>query len=58
MTNVRFGIDLGGSKIEIIALADNGEALLRQRTPTPQNDYAATLAAVAALINARSSGSP
>ncbi len=50
MTNVRFGIDLGGSKIEIIALADNGEALLRQRTPTPQNDYAATLAAVAALI--------
>jgi fructokinase len=48
---VRLGIDLGGSKIEIIALADDGEALLRRRIVTPQNDYHATLAAVVALVD-------
>lgn len=46
----RLGIDLGGSKIEIIALADDGRELLRQRIPTPQGDYQATIAAVAALV--------
>ena len=48
--NVRLGIDLGGSKIEIIALADSGSELLRRRIVTPQNDYAATLTAVATLV--------
>lgn len=47
---MRIGIDLGGTKIEIIALADNGETLFRKRIPTPQGDYAATLAAIAALV--------
>jgi fructokinase len=47
---VRLGIDLGGTKIEIIALDPKGETLLRQRIDTPQNDYQATLAAMARLV--------
>jgi len=48
---VRFGIDLGGSKIEIAALDVRGTELLRRRVPTPQSDYEATLQAVAALVH-------
>lgn len=44
------GVDLGGTKIEVIALDGEGAELLRQRVPTPQGDYAATLKAVAALV--------
>ena len=36
------GIDLGGTKIEGIALSGNGEELLRKRVPTPAGDYRAT----------------
>ncbi len=43
------GIDLGGTKIEIIALRQ-GRTLLRQRCATPQGDYPATLAAIASLV--------
>ena len=48
--DVRIGIDLGGSKIEIIALADSGSELLRRRITTPRNDYDATLTAVVTLV--------
>jgi fructokinase len=47
---LRLGIDLGGSKIEIIALDDGGRPLLRRRIATPQGDYGATLAAVGELV--------
>lgn len=47
---MRLGVDLGGSKIEIIALANDGAELLRQRIATPQGDYLATVMAVAALV--------
>jgi fructokinase len=47
---LRIGIDLGGSKIEIVALADDGRDLLRRRIPTPQGDYMATVMAVAGLV--------
>lgn len=47
---MRFGIDLGGTKIELIALGADGRAVLRRRVPTPQGDYAGTLAAIAALV--------
>lgn len=40
---MRIGIDLGGTKIEGLALADDGEELLRYRIPTPRHDYVATL---------------
>jgi fructokinase len=44
------GIDLGGTKIEIIALDGSGLELARHRVPTPQGDYGATLAAIAGLV--------
>lgn len=46
----RLGIDLGGTKIEIAALDGQGAFLLRERMPTPQGDYTATLRALAALV--------
>jgi fructokinase len=50
--SLRLGIDLGGSKIEIIALDDDGRPLLRRRIATPQGDYAATLAVIGELVTA------
>ncbi|ODV10288.1 MAG: hypothetical protein ABT22_11870 [Thiobacillus sp. SCN 64-317] len=47
---LRFGVDLGGTKIELIALDAGGREILRRRVPTPQHDYFATVAAVAALV--------
>jgi fructokinase len=47
---LRFGIDLGGTKIEIVAL-DGSNVRLRRRVPTPVDDYDAILAAVAALVH-------
>ena len=44
------GIDLGGTKIEIIALDESGGELARLRVPTPRGDYRATLAAIAGLV--------
>lgn len=48
---MRLGIDLGGTKIEIIALDHQGCEVYRQRIATPQNNYTATLNAVAELVN-------
>ncbi len=49
---MRIGIDLGGTKTEIICLnANNGKELYRQRVPTPHNDYKATVKNIAALIH-------
>ena len=49
---MRIGIDLGGTKIEGVALDDEGRELVRRRVPTPRGDYGATVAAVAALVQA------
>lgn len=46
---LRFGIDLGGTKIEIIGL-DGERECLRRRVATPRGDYPATLAAIAQLV--------
>lgn len=46
---MRIGIDLGGTKIEIVALADDGTELLRERVPTPRGDYPGTVATIATL---------
>jgi fructokinase len=48
---MRIGIDLGGTKIEIVVLGPDGGERHRQRIPTPQG-YAATLDAIAALVRA------
>ena len=47
---IRLGIDLGGTKTEIIALDDRRNELLRRREPTPAGDYDATVALVARLV--------
>lgn len=49
--SLRLGIDLGGTKIEIIALGDDGQVLLRQRIATPQGNYHGTLCTVVDLIH-------
>ncbi|HUJ00782.1 MAG TPA: ROK family protein [Usitatibacter sp.] len=46
----RFGIDLGGTKIEIAALDEAGAVRHRSRVATPAGDYAATLDAIARLV--------
>lgn len=47
---MRIGIDLGGTKIELIALAEDGTERLRRRVETPQGDYPRTLRAIAGLV--------
>jgi len=47
---MRIGIDLGGTKIEGVAIAADGRERLRQRTQTPRDDYDGTLTAVAHLV--------
>lgn len=50
MTQKRIGIDLGGTKTEVIALDGDSRELFRTRLPTPREDYPATLAAIADLV--------
>ncbi len=47
---MRIGIDLGGTKIEVIAIDTDGGERFRQRAPSPRGDYTATLDTVAALV--------
>lgn len=49
--SVHIGIDLGGTKIEIIALNERNETLIRRRVATPAADYAAILTAIAELVD-------
>ena len=48
--SVRIGVDLGGSKIEGVALDAGGDEIARRRVPTPRDDYEATVEAVARLV--------
>ena len=48
---MRFGIDLGGTKIEILALDESGNERYRHRVATPQDSYAQTLEAIVNLVN-------
>jgi fructokinase len=50
VTKMRIGVDLGGTKIEGIAVGGGGHELARRRVPTPRGDYDATLRAVADLV--------
>jgi fructokinase len=52
IVRMRIGIDLGGTKIEGICLDEAGSQLARRRVPAPRGDYGATVAAVAALVQA------
>ena len=46
----RIGLDLGGTKIEVIALDRDRKELFRHRIPTPQGDYEKTIQAMAELV--------
>lgn len=50
LPELRIGIDLGGTKIEIIALDSRGEIRYRRRIVSPRNDYAGTLKTVVELV--------
>jgi fructokinase len=47
---IRLGVDLGGTKLEIVAMDAQGRERLRRRVATPRAGYEATLAAVAELV--------
>jgi fructokinase len=47
---VRIGIDLGGTKIEGVAIDADGQVRERTRVPTPRGSYEGTLAAIAELV--------
>lgn len=47
---IRLGVDVGGTKIEIIAIDEAGRDLLRLRTDSPRGDYVATLNTIATLV--------
>ena len=47
---MRIGVDLGGTKIEAIAIDRDGRERGRRRVPTPRDRYAATLAAITTLV--------
>jgi fructokinase len=51
MSRWRIGLDVGGTKIEIAALAPDGEIKHRERTPTP-HVYGEALAAIVSLVKA------
>ncbi|MET1084742.1 MAG: ROK family protein [Burkholderiales bacterium] len=47
---IRIGVDLGGTKIEVIALDAAGREVLRDRVPTPQGDYHGTITCIRDLV--------
>ncbi len=54
MTNpagTRIGIDLGGTKIEGVAIDTIGTVVARQRVPTPRDDYGGTVNAIAGVVH-------
>jgi fructokinase len=46
----RIGVDLGGTKIEAVALEDDGTISARRRIPTPREGHVAIVSAVAELV--------
>ncbi len=47
----RIGVDLGGTKIEALALSPDGGERVRVRVPTPRGDYDGTLDAIVSLAS-------
>ncbi len=48
---MRIGVDLGGTKVEAVALGPRGQEMARRRVATPTGDYAATVRAIVALVH-------
>ncbi|MEI9979156.1 MAG: fructokinase [Edaphobacter sp.] len=49
-SRMRIGIDLGGTKIEALAIDGDGVELARHRVDTPRDDYDGTIAAMVGLV--------
>jgi len=49
---MRIGVDLGGTKTEIVALDERGNARLRRRVVTPSQDYPAIVETIGSLVEA------
>jgi fructokinase len=49
-SGIRIGVDLGGTKIEVLALAPDGSEVLRERVPTPRHSYDAVVSAIRELV--------
>jgi fructokinase len=47
---MRIGVDLGGTKIEAVALSPTGDVLVRQRSATPQGGYDSVVRGIAELV--------
>jgi len=47
---IRFGVDIGGTKMEIAALDESGAELLRRRAPAPRGSYAEAIEAIAQFV--------
>ena len=54
---MRIGVDIGGTKIEALALDRAGREVFRKRVPSPRGDYAATVSAVCSLVSDIGEGS-
>jgi fructokinase len=50
-SGIRIGIDLGGTKIEALAIDNKGVELARHRIDAPRDDYAASISAIAGLVH-------
>ena len=56
INGLRIGVDLGGTKIEAVALEASGREAFRKRVLTPRGDYEATVAAVVSLVREAGEG--
>src|SRR5882757_2434149 len=50
-SGMRIGVDVGGTKIEALALDSTGHEMARYRVDTPREDYPGTIAAVVGLVH-------
>ena len=48
---MRIGIDLGGTKTEVVALNEQGEGVFRQRAPTPRESYQSIVETIVSLVH-------
>ena len=56
MKNFRIGVDVGGTKIEALALDRAGREVFRRRAATPRGDYAATIRVIHTLVKEAGEG--
>ena len=47
---MRFGLDLGGTKMEAVIIDDNGAIVWRERRPTPAADYKAIIKSIGVSV--------